>query len=221
MTTTYGTLDAILSRLMFQKKMRAMDLARALDIPQPTIHRIATGKSTTPHASTLEPVAKYFNITVDQLTGKAPLQDANSWVNALLPANTQIARQIPLLQWDELKDADFSKPVQSKHHIVSAPDFPEAAFAVKMNDSSMSPTFVDTDILILNPHKKIKDRGYYLAKLGKSQQCVFRQLLIDVDQQYLKPLHPDLNAFSMRLLTDQDQILAGLIEVRKDYGRND
>ncbi len=221
MTQPYGTLDEILSRLMFEKKMRAMDLARELNIPQPTIHRIATGKSTTPHTSTLEPIANYFNITVEQLTGKAPLQDVNSWVSALLPANTQIARQIPLLQWDELKDIDFSKPIQSKQHIVVASDFPEAAFAVKMNDSSMYPAFIDTDILLLSPHKKIKDRAYVLVKLGKSQQCIFRQLLIDVDQQYLKPLHPDLTAFNMRLLTDQDQILAGLIEVRKSYGRDD
>ncbi len=57
MKETHGTLDEILSRLLFEKKMRAMDLARELNIPQPTIHRIATGKSTTPHIGTLEPNA--------------------------------------------------------------------------------------------------------------------------------------------------------------------
>ena len=46
---------------------------------------------------------------------------------------------------------------------------------------------------------------------------VFRQLLIDVEHQYLKPLNPDLNAYQMRLLNDKDKITAVLIESRINY----
>ena len=67
----------------------------------------------------------------------------------------------------------------------------------------------------------MKDRGHYLVKLAKNQQVVFRQLLVDVDHQYLRPLHPDLLPLGMRLLSEQDQIIAGLIEARKDYGRDE
>ena len=175
MKETNGTIDTIISRLMFEHKMRAMDLARALNIPQPTIHRIATGKSINPHPSTLEPIAQYFNITVDQLTGKAPIQDPNSWINALLPARAQIARQLPLVQWDALKDLNFTKPIFAQCHIVVEPDFPEDGFAVKMNDSSMYPDVREGEILLLSPSRKIKDRCNYLVKLAKNQQVILRQ----------------------------------------------
>ena len=47
--------------------MKPMDLARELDIPQPTIHRIVSGKSTCPHERSLIPIADFFNISVEDL----------------------------------------------------------------------------------------------------------------------------------------------------------
>jgi transcriptional regulator with XRE-family HTH domain len=73
MSKTYPNLSSILKRLLFQRDMKPVDLARAVDIPPPTIHRLITGKSTRPYQSSLEPIAKYFGITTAQLLGTESL----------------------------------------------------------------------------------------------------------------------------------------------------
>jgi transcriptional regulator with XRE-family HTH domain len=72
MAKKYFQLSTILKRLLFKKDMKPVDLARELNMPQPTIHRLVTGKSTRPYKSSLEPIAKYFDVTVDQLIGEDP-----------------------------------------------------------------------------------------------------------------------------------------------------
>lgn len=93
----------------------------------------------------------------------------------------------------------------------------EQGFATIMPDSSMEPIFTRNSILIFDPNKSSKDRSYVLAKLHDSEILVFRQLLIDFDHKYLKPLNPDLNVFSMRLLAKNDKVHAVLIEARRIY----
>jgi hypothetical protein len=86
-----------------------------------------------------------------------------------------------------------------------------------MPDFSMEPIFPDNSILIFDPETSIKDRSYVLAFIQQKNISVFRQLLIDVDQKHLKPLHPDLSAFEMLLLDIEDIIIASLVESRMDH----
>lgn len=44
-------------------------LSSKAKVPQPTIHRILDGTSQDPRRATLEPLAKYFGVTVDELCG--------------------------------------------------------------------------------------------------------------------------------------------------------
>lgn len=63
----------ILNRLLEDKKVRVAELARRINLPQPTVHRIATGACEHPHLSSLEPIANFFAVTVDQLKGLEPI----------------------------------------------------------------------------------------------------------------------------------------------------
>lgn len=49
------------------------ELARQTGVPQPTINRILSGESRDPRTGTLEKLAEFFNVTVTQLRGEAPL----------------------------------------------------------------------------------------------------------------------------------------------------
>jgi len=58
--------------LMAQKNTNPNDLSEAIrlagqNVPQPTLFRILTGESRDPRTSTLQPVAEYFGITVNQM----------------------------------------------------------------------------------------------------------------------------------------------------------
>lgn len=57
----------LLRRLMADRGLNPNSLARAVHqrVKQPTIHRFLSGEASEPRRSTLEPVAKYFNVEVD------------------------------------------------------------------------------------------------------------------------------------------------------------
>lgn len=52
------------------------ELAERTNVPQPTIHRILIGESKDPRHSTVKPLADFFGVTVAQLRGDEPMQDA-------------------------------------------------------------------------------------------------------------------------------------------------
>ena len=212
MTRKYLKLGNTLKKLLFDKGMKPVDLAREVNIPPPTIHRLITGKSTRPYKSSLQPIADYFSIKVEQLLGEEPFQNPSEHGSLI----TSISYQIPLIPWDLLKEIE-TKNYISADKIVFTGKISEHSFATIIQDSSMEPLFPRDSMLIFDPSKTPKDRSYVLVELHGSNLFVFRQLLIDVDQKYLKPLNPDLNTFKMRALTKDDKIVAALVEARQVY----
>jgi len=198
-------LSEILNKLLFEKKIRPMDLAREVCVPQPTIHRLITGKCKNPHQSTLLPIANYFNMTVEQLKGE------NTTYLALTKKNDHT--EIPLIDWLELHNRqDKTATFKNKITICNAS---EHCFSTRMNDSSMEPVFPKDCILIFDPNKQVVDRNYVLVKSNQTKNFVFRQILIDGEDKFLKTLHPELNR--IKFLTESDQIIANLIEARHVY----
>lgn len=218
MAKKYPLLSKVLKKLLFDRDMKPVELARAVDMPVPTVHRLVTGKSTRPYQSSLEALAEYFEITQEQLLGEKPLpgEETNA-PPAILKKNQQPSenyiKQIPLVPWDKI--TNFDKLENSYDKIPCLGTISDQGFALIMPDSSMSPIFAKGNILIFDPAKAPIDRSFVLVKLAENNALVFRQMLVDVDYKYLKPLNPDLNAFKMRLLNESDQILGVLVESRQ------
>lgn len=205
--------------LMFKKDIRTTQLAREIDVPQQTLQRIVAGLSPSPHRKTLVPLAEYFSVSVDQLMGREPLPEALATANVGQAKSSPITlKQIPLLesvnvaQYLESHDASLVKEYLAADGGVS-----NEAFALVMSDSSMEPYVPQGAMLILDPSRPLKDRGFVLASIQGSQALVFRQLLMDGEHRYLKPMNSDLAAFPMRLLREEDKILGVLVELRHRY----
>ncbi len=211
MAKSHPKLSGILKKLLFQKDMKSVDLARALDIPPPTIHRLVTGKSTRPYPSSLNPIADYFGVTTEQLLGVQPLPEDESVFSKpiAVPIGFQL---IPLLTWDMLGKEGSVSEGQLAVGNVSA-----QSFALQMPDHSMEPLFEKECTLIFDPIVKPIDRSYVLVKIANSGIYVFRQLLIDMDHKYIKSLNPDISASSMRLLSPEDEVVASLVETRSNF----
>lgn len=202
---------------MFKKSINTTQLARKIDVPQQTLHRILAGLSPNPHLKTLEPLAEFFSISVDQLTGKKPLlgELAAARVVTTMLASLQ---EIPLLASLEvesfLKTRDLSLV---KEHVIVDGSVTSHAFAVTMHDSSMEPYLRQGAILILDPTKQPRDRDLVLVRIQSGSSLVFRQILINCEQSYLKPMNPELAVFPMKLLREEDRILGVVLEVRHRY----
>ena len=207
----------ILKTLMFKKNVNTSQLARELKLPQQTLQRIVSGVSPNPHGKTLKPIADFFDVSLEQLKGENPLPE--SMVDMGLPTLTKSkAKEVPVVDWKEIET--YLKTPEAytvSEHVFADPRLSEEAFAITLPDSSMEPYFPKDSLLILDSKKPIKDRCFVLVKMAESQALIFRQLLIDGEYQYLKPLNPDLNTFPMRLLSKNDNILGIMIEFRHRY----
>lgn len=213
MAQKYLKLGSVLKKLLFDHNMKAIDLAREVNLPPPTIHRLITGKSTRPYKSSLLPIANYFSVNVEQLLGEEPLQNQTGHDKSL---NSSVLHYLPLVPWGRLSNLETVN-LNSFEKLPFIGAISNNAFASIIQDSSMSPVFSQGSVLIFDPNVVPRDRSYVLVQLDKSDQLVFRQLLIDLDQKYLKPLNPDLNRFKMRLLSNKDKIVGTLIEARQSY----
>lgn len=199
-------ISQILNRLMTEKKIRVAELARQINLPQPTIHRIATGACEHPHLSSLEPIANFFSISVNQLKGFEPIP----WLDRII--------KVPLVAWDEVIHWPFKQnDDKTREYILTDAPVSKAGFAIKIKDDAMDPVFPKNTILIVDPNRQAKDRSFVIAKLENLQEAIFRQLLIDENDHYLKPLSPDCEKFKITRMKDTDKTLAIVVQAKRNY----
>lgn len=190
-----------LKRLLFERDITPTDLAKALDLPVPTVHRIVTGRTTRPHEKSIKLISTYFGIDPSELSN-----DDTSHLN-----NNKIV-DIPLINWQNLSTNITNTNTKEK---VAAVGLNSNAFAVIMPDHSMEPLIEKDSTLIFDPDSKPIDRSYVLVKIADLNVFIVRQLLIDIDNSYIKSLNNDLGTKSLRLLTKHDLIIARLVEIRR------
>jgi SOS-response transcriptional repressor LexA len=211
------TLSHILKRLMFEKQVRTTELARRVGLKQPTVHRIVEGTSLRPHLSTLDPIAKYFAVSVDQLRGAEPLP----WnlFGESINLGTEEVSVLPILSWEEAMSWDQHLPIARQRHqsVIMHKKISGNAFALTVTDSSMQPQFPAGTQLIINPDKDIQDRGFAVIALHNHPKAIFRQILVDGQQLYIKPLCPDLEHFNIVPLSKEDRVCGTLVQARLDY----
>ncbi len=215
-------INQVLKRLMFERELKTAELARLIGMPQPTLHRIVEGTSTRPHAPSLIAIAGYFGLTLEQLRGEVPIP----W---LAPMDLEILQsgwqKVPIVEWAELihyklgvkksllqEDLLVFKPI-----VLSDVKFCGIPFALKMPDASMNPMFPIHTTLIFDDGRAPKDRDYALVYLKKDNRYVFRQLILDGQQMFIRPLSPDLKEVTLQVLEKTDKLCGILVQTKQDY----
>ncbi len=165
-----------ISNLLEKRNMSESDLARVLNLPYNTIHRLINGSTTDPRISTLKSIANYFSISLDDLISNQLIDTPNK-------QNKQ--RSIPLLNWDYISNANFdAKSTQKNYrmwHSVGAEYANELglhSFAIESRPS-LSPRFPNGSILIADPDEHPRDKDYVLIKIKETNDVAVRELLID------------------------------------------
>jgi len=201
-------LDSILRLLIEKEGISEATLAREINLPRNTINRIVAGKTTDPRLSTLEGIANYFSITIDQLYGKSPLVEKHTGA----VKNTQPIPIITLEQaekWEDIiKNIEFCD-----HHKWATLDQVDhsAKFAVSITGSGMWPQFPEGCTILVDPFREIKNKDFVLASIFKKGIVIFRQLLMDGDSTLLSPVN---KSFQTIHLESDDKIIGVAIEMR-------
>ena len=208
-------ISEILSRLMFEAKIRTAELARRVKLPQPTVHRIVTGTSPKPHLSSLTPIAEYFGITLEQLRGVHPIPGLHPFDSA----RHAHLKEIPLISWEDII------PWSEKHNGSSATenifcDIPvsDKSFALRVYDTSAEPQFPKGTLLIIDPEKQMKDRNFVVVKIESVPTPLFRQLFVDGSQLYIKPpAMPQPEPSNIFPLKQEDKIYGSLVQIKLNF----
>jgi len=105
--------------------------------------------------------------------------------------------QVPILTWQEAQER-FVQPekITQKnytHHLITSSQMSPHAFALKVEGDSMEtahgPSFPHGSIIVLDPEYSATNNSFVVAKQNASSQLVFKQLVIDGNRRYLKPLN--------------------------------
>ncbi len=201
-----------LSRLIKEHGLNTLELSRRTGIGQPVIYRIMSGETDNPKIATVCALADYFKLTVNQLIGETPLPGDTKKTTSKEPAG------IPFIDWEDVDNWPLSKAKLNKaERIDSEIGYNPNLYALKMHDDSMDPLFSKNTILIIDASKQSKDRSYMIIKHKDQKKAVFRQVLIDDDFQYLKPLNPDPDKYKMKVFSKGDKYCGALIQAKRDY----
>jgi SOS-response transcriptional repressor LexA len=188
MTDLSSRVSEVLSFLLAETQITPSELSRRINLPQSTVDRLVNAKTSDPRISTLEPIADYFKISVDQLMGKQPI---SKYIN--LGVEQTIGKTVPIINWeDAVQYAEHIKTLTLTNWfawISTNSEVGESGFAVKLKGLAMSPRFLEGSILIVNPDCKPVDRDYVLVEYDNT--TYFRQLIAEGHEQYLRALNLD------------------------------
>lgn len=209
-----SNLASTLKSLLDRKNLSESELARRTGIGQPVIHRMASGETDNPKIETLRPIARFFDISLEQLLGDAP-------INLDQPPVFKVEQEhfnLPLITldlatlWPKNKDPDITYPF-----VLTNLKLSESAYAIRLKGSTMYPMFPDGTLLIIEPNHQPKHKDFVIVKLENHAQAVFKQLLIDGNTYYLKSVSKD---YQPHRLKPADTILGVMLQARIDYRSN-
>ncbi len=179
-----NTLCSNLNFLMKEKEISASCLARHVNIPLSSIKKIRNGSTPNPTVATLLPIARFFNVTVEEIVDinligcKISLQKRN--VNISSPA------QIPIIRWEEVISWP-DVPVVKRDTIFSEISFSPFAFALYVDREDFG-VFASGSLLLIEPQLIPSHRDYILMYDGGMQIPHLRRILIDGEKIFIQSL---------------------------------
>ena len=208
-------LSSILKALMAEVRINESELARRTGIGQPVVHRIASGETDNPKVGTLSPIANFFAISISQLIGDEPLPPNR--IPGTFNPGISGWKQIPLLTWEQAVDwPNLSEQNKLTQSVSIDLGLSENAYALIIKDTTMEPRFPENTIIIIDPDLQPHDRDFAIIHIDGQQLPTFKQVLIDGDTTYLKPLNPD---FKTILLDKKYRFLGVMVQAKMDFKR--
>jgi transcriptional regulator with XRE-family HTH domain len=197
-----------LTHLMHQQKISEAELARKTNIPQPTLHKILSGKTADPRISTLQLLADYFEVTLDELAHVQVIKTKH------IQAKIQF---IPLLTWaDCARGESFREKLLTDNweQCLVVEYLAEGAFGL-MSKPSMEPRFPRATLLIIDPHLTAEDGDLVVVHYPDTEEATLRELSIDGPSKQLL----SINHLSQEEFSPEIKILGVVVQSRFSYSK--
>lgn len=210
----FSQLGENISILMEHCEIDAAELARESGLPTSTISRLRSNISDfSPNISSLIPIARYFQISVSQLIGEEALpQD----ICGTFKPNIVKKLFVPLLNPQHIYEYVMSDKLIDELFIEVNLQVSRKAFACFTQGSAMEPKFQDKSLLIIDPEVTAENLDYVLAISLEKKTILFRQLLTDGEDRYLKTLNPVFNDF-VKINNNSHKIAGTLVQSLQNF----
>lgn len=187
-----STLADNLKYLILRRHINESELARLTSVSQPVIHRLANGNTKNPNIDTLRPLARFFNISIDQLIGEKalPLFGDSKNERRLSPKWTEV----PIISWEmALNWQNTTNELHKKKFLRLDGNFSDDTYILVIEDSTMEPVFSKGAYIIIEPSLSPIDRDYVVVLLKEQKKPIFRQIFFSGSEVFLKSPNPDFN----------------------------
>jgi len=189
MTTTIDTekkrlfLGKNLAYLLTQNALDVKNLSAETGIPAATLARLKRDGSN-PTLSSIEPLLDFFRVDINSFL----YEDMS---DPTFPGRKKMGELVSIAVYsqEEISKGKHQAKVSS---FIAAAGVSQNAFGVAISSDTLAPAFQNNSIVILDPDLKPLEADFVLCVLGSNPDAspVFRQLFMDGDDYYFKPVNP-------------------------------
>ncbi|MGB8811349.1 MAG: XRE family transcriptional regulator [Acinetobacter calcoaceticus] len=183
------------------KKIKGVDLARAVGVKPPSVSDWLSGKSKTMEGENLLKASKFLRVNPNWLASGIGTPQLSENSANYLTINTNVsafqARMAPVLSW--IQAGNFTN-VESidKSQIVEWFPLPEdcdKCFYLKVKGVSNEPDFIEDDYIVVDPTVNYSDmQSGDIIVVRKDKDATFKKLIIESDgTRYLKAINPNFH----------------------------
>lgn len=204
-------LNQVLTDLLTQTGVSLTQLSKNTGVPIPTIKRLQSDPDTNPTISNLLPIARFFDVSLNQLLG---VDEVPEWTESDYLQNKQWT-ELPIYAWKDLVEATQNskkKPV-ALGTIATEMRLSDAAFALSVAGYEDT-LFVEGSILIVEPQFKAEHKDYVLVYKARASNVSLKQMYFEDGKRYLKSLRSGLPTVT---LDHTYKILGVVAQVRYDF----
>lgn len=190
------------------------EAGRRSGVPQPTIHRILSGESSSPRKSTVERLAKALKVSPDWLMFGAGAEGFDSNVELTLqPTRSFLYPEISWVQAGGAREAvDMTNVALCPQHS-SDVWAGEDAFWLRVSGNSMTSasgsSFPEGFLILVAPDIEPRSGQFVVARMIDSNEATFKQLVRDSGDLYLKPLNA---SYPTRAMDDAWEVVGTVVD---------
>jgi SOS-response transcriptional repressor LexA len=204
------TLNNTLEYLIKKWGININQLHKHTGIPLSTLKRLRLNKENNPTLASLAPIANYFSISLDQLTGREALPKKNN--------KKQIdGLTIPLIHWKDI----LNIPKNRNHLAFSSLlirdiTLNENSFALVIRDNNTN-NFLAGSLLVIDPSLKGNNRDFIIVYKKEETKPQLMQKIIYKNKTYLKNLNIESEIIKF---SDLYKIIGVAIQIRMNYKKS-
>lgn len=203
------TLNNTLEFLIKKWGININQLHKHTGIPLSTLKRLKLNKENNPTLASLAPIANYFSVSLDQLTGREALPKKGNKHSDTLT--------VPLIHWEDILNTPKNRNYLAFSSVLIRDiKLHENSFALIINDKNTN-NFIAGSLLVIDPSLKGRNRDFIIAHKKGEYKPQLMQKIIYENKIFIKNLNTESEIIKF---SDLYKIIGAVIQIRMNYKKS-